>query len=43
MLGDLRACLSKSLASRIVAEVAKDLVKTPDHEIRSHFGDVVAL
>ncbi len=43
MLGDLGARLSKSLASRIVAEVAKDLVKIPDHEIRSHFGDVVVI
>lgn len=42
MLGDLRQCLSKAVLDRVVAEVAKDLVKVPDNEIRSHLDGIVA-
>jgi protein required for attachment to host cells len=40
-LGDLRASLSKQTAERITAEVAKDLTKVPDHELRSHLTGVL--
>ena len=43
MLGDLRAELSKQVAAVVIAELHKDLVKTPDHELASHFKDVPAL
>ena len=43
MLGDLRAALSKAVAATVVAELNKDLVKTPEHELASHFADVPAL
>ena len=42
-LGDLRHAMSKALADHIAAEVAKDLVKVPNGEIRSHLRDVVAI
>lgn len=35
-LGDLRAALSPAVKGRVAAEAAKDLTKTPDHEIASH-------
>lgn len=40
-LGDLRATLSESVRGRVHAEIAKDLTKTPNDEIRSHLGDLV--
>jgi protein required for attachment to host cells len=43
MLGDLRAVLAKPIAHCVVAELPKDLVKTPDHELLSHFSAVPAL
>ena len=43
MLGDLRACRSKALGARVAAEVAKDLVKIPDGELRPHLRDIVAV
>ena len=42
-LGDLRDAMSKDLSKHVAAEVAKDLVKVPNGEIRSHLEDVVAL
>lgn len=43
MLGDLRTALAKQVAAVVVAELHKDLVKTPEHELASHFKDVPAL
>jgi protein required for attachment to host cells len=43
MLGDLRVALPKAVAATVVAELHKDLVKTPEHELLQHFGDVQAL
>jgi protein required for attachment to host cells len=40
-LGELRAHLSKHTAGRITGEVAKDLTKIPDHELRSHLAGVL--
>ncbi|KAB2846683.1 MAG: host attachment protein [Hyphomicrobiaceae bacterium] len=40
-LGDLRAVMSEAVRGRVHGEVAKDLTKTPNNEIRSHLGDVV--
>ena len=42
-LGDLRKLWSKPVADRIVAEVDKDLVKTPNDHVRAHLKDVVAI
>ena len=43
MLGDLRAALAKSVAQHVVAELHKDLVKVPEHDLLSHFSEVPAL
>lgn len=43
MLGDLRAELAPAVKSLVVAEVAKDLVKTPDAELLAHFDGIPAL
>ena len=43
MLGDLRACMARSVLDRVVAEVPKDLAKVADHEIRDHLKEVVAV
>ena len=40
-LGDLRAAISESVRGRVHGEVAKDLTKTPNDEVRSHLGDLV--
>ena len=40
-LGDLRSALSPPVSLRVVAEIGKDLVKTPDIEIASHLGDAL--
>ena len=40
-LGELRAHLNKHTAGRITGEVAKDLTKIPDHELRSHLVGVL--
>lgn len=42
MLGDLRQALPRSVKDRTAAEIAKDLVAVPDHDIRKHLLDVVA-
>jgi protein required for attachment to host cells len=42
-LGDLRHAMSKSVSDHVAAEVAKDLVKVPNGEIRSHLTDVVTV
>lgn len=41
LLGDLRQEMPRSVKERIAAEVAKDLVSIPDHEIRKHLTGVV--
>jgi protein required for attachment to host cells len=43
MMGDLRRCLSKSVAELVIADVAKDLVKVPDKDVRQHLDDVVGI
>lgn len=40
-LGELRAHLNKHTSGRVTGEVAKDLTKIPDHELRSHLEDVL--
>lgn len=35
-LGDLRKALSEAVKAKVTSEVAKDLTKTPDHELPSH-------
>jgi protein required for attachment to host cells len=40
-LGDLRANMSKHTAERITAEVAKDLTKIPEQDLRSHLESVL--
>ena len=42
-LGDLRQAWSRRLADVVSAEVAKDLVKVPDKDLRAHLTDVVAI
>ena len=42
-LGDLRSALVPSVTRKVIAEVAKDLVKTPDEAIRSHLEAVAAV
>jgi protein required for attachment to host cells len=42
-LGDLRAALTPTLRSVLHAEVAKDLVKTPQIEIAAHLSDVAGI
>jgi protein required for attachment to host cells len=42
-LGDLRHAMSKAVSDCIAGEVAKDLVKVPNDQIRSHLKDVVAI
>ncbi len=39
-LGDLRAALSEQVLAKVVAEVAKDLTKTPDAELAGHLKGV---
>ncbi len=40
-LGDLRDALAKSVQARVVAELAQDLVKTPQSQLRRHLRDVL--
>jgi len=41
-LGDLRAALSPEVRATVVAEVPKDLTKTPDAAVAGHLKDVLA-
>jgi len=41
-LGDLRAALSPEVPATVVAEVPKDLTKTPDAAVAGHLKDVLA-
>jgi len=41
-LGDLRAALSPEVRAKVVAEVPKDLTKTPDAAVAEHLKDVLA-
>lgn len=43
MLGDLRQEFSQHVTERVIAEVAKDLAKLPDHALMAHFADVSGL
>jgi protein required for attachment to host cells len=40
-LGDLRDALAKSVQARVAAELAQDLVKTPQSALRRHLRDVL--
>jgi protein required for attachment to host cells len=40
MLGELRDLLPKGLAGHVTADLAKDLIKIPLHDLPSHFKDV---
>lgn len=40
MLGELRDALPKALAAHVVAELHKDLVKVPAHDLPPHFDGV---
>ncbi len=40
MLGVLRDALPRGLAAHVVAELTKDLIKTPLHDLPSHFEEV---
>ena len=42
-LGELRNMLSERVRAVVTGELAKDLTKTPDHELAQHLGDVVIL
>lgn len=37
-LGDFRAAISNDVRKAIVSEIAKDLTKTPDHEVAEHLS-----
>lgn len=42
-LGVLRSAFTAHVKAVVSAEVAKDLTKTPDHELPDHLGDAVRL
>jgi protein required for attachment to host cells len=42
-LATLRDALSEKLRAATIAEIAKDLVKVPNHEIRAHLEDVLPI
>ena len=42
-LGQLRDQLSKSLRDRVSAELAKDLMQTPLHELPEHLGRIMVV
>lgn len=43
MLGLLRPALDAQVRDAVIAELPKDLVKTPDIDLKSHFADVLRL
>ncbi len=43
MLGEIRHDLPKQLHDHIAAELAKDLIKTPLHDLAKHFDSVTAV
>ena len=43
MLGDIRNDMNKHVSDCLLAEVPKDLVKVPNHEIRVHLEPFVVL
>ena len=43
MLGDIRHELPKSLLAHVAAELHKDLINIPVHELAAHFGAVSAV
>jgi protein required for attachment to host cells len=40
-LGELRSALTPRLKAALHGDLAKDLTKVPDHEIRGHLGELV--
>ena len=42
-LGVLRGAISDKVKGAVAGEVAKDLTKTPDHDLASHLTDVIRL
>ncbi|HJZ44046.1 MAG TPA: host attachment protein [Hyphomicrobiaceae bacterium] len=40
-LGDLREALPKGVRARVIGELAQDLVKTPQSQLRRHLRDVL--
>ncbi len=43
MLGLLRPHLDEKLQASVIAELPKDLVKTPEIDLKKHFTDVLTL
>jgi len=43
LLGLLRDAMPKELAAHIVADMPKDLVKTPLHDLAGHFTDIAQI
>jgi protein required for attachment to host cells len=43
MLGEFRHDLPKSLAAHVTAELHKDLIKVPLHDLLGHFAEVPAV
>ncbi len=43
MLGLLRPLLDETLRASVIAELPKDLVKTPETDLKAHFDDVLRL
>lgn len=43
MLGLLRPALDAKLRTSVIAEVPKDLVKTPETDLKDHFSDILRL
>jgi protein required for attachment to host cells len=41
LLGDLRSALSPAVKATVVAELDKDLTRTPDRELLAHLEDVL--
>lgn len=42
-LADLRAALSEELRQLVIGEIAKDLTKVPNHEVRAHLENELLL
>lgn len=42
-LGDLRDCLSKNVAAKVVRELPKDLVNVPKNDLAGHLDGVIRL
>jgi protein required for attachment to host cells len=42
-LGDLRSLMSQAVKAKVIAELNKDLTKTPEAELPRHLGEVLAV